>query len=121
TFHFEAVDDPRPLLQKLRSLNVVAGLAYNVETPVEAIRPYLADCDLVLTMSVTPGFGGQAFETAALDKLRELSELAPPGVLLEVDGGVSAETIGPCAAAGYQAHVVGSAIMKHPPYAQSLA
>ncbi len=100
TFHYEAVDDPRPLLEKLRSLGVVAGLAFNVETPVESIRPYLDACDLVLTMSVTPGFGGQAFETVALDKLRQLSDMAPADVLLEVDGGVNTETIGQCAAAG---------------------
>ena len=121
TFHYEAVKDPAPLLKKLRSLGAVAGLAFNVETPVEAIRPYLDACDLVLTMSVHPGFGGQAFETAALDKLRELREVAPSSVLLEVDGGVNTETIGKCAAAGAHSHIVGSAIMKHPPYAQSIA
>ncbi|REK15525.1 MAG: ribulose-phosphate 3-epimerase [Planctomycetota bacterium] len=121
TFHYEAVDDPRPLLTKLRELGAVAGLAYNVETPVSAIRPYLDACDLVLTMSVTPGFGGQHFETEALAKLRELSAMAPPEVLLEVDGGVNADTIADCAEAGSQSHIIGSGIFRHPPYGEAIA
>lgn len=121
TFHFEAVDNPRPLLDKLRAAGAVAGMAYNPETPVSAIAPYLDACDLVLTMSVSPGFGGQQFENVALDKLRELSQRVGPNVLLEVDGGVNAETIGSCAAAGAHSHIVGSAIFEHPDYSQTLA
>jgi ribulose-phosphate 3-epimerase len=121
TFHFEAVVDPRPLLQKLRSWGAVAGLAYNPPTPVSAIAPYLDACDLVLTMSVTPGFGGQHFESKTLDKLRELSARVGPDVLLEVDGGVNASTIGACAAAGAHSHIVGSAIFEHPNYSQTIA
>jgi ribulose-phosphate 3-epimerase len=121
TFHFEAVADPRPLLAKLRELGAVAGLAYNPETPLTAIAPYLDACDLVLTMSVSPGFGGQHFEPVALDKLRELKSRVAAGVLLEVDGGVNAETIGRCAAAGAQSHIVGSAIFDEPDYAQAIA
>jgi ribulose-phosphate 3-epimerase len=121
TFHVEAVADPRPLLEKLRSWGVVAGLAYNPETPVSAIAACLECCDLVLTMSVSPGFGGQAFETVALDKIRELSTLVGPEVLLEVDGGVNASTIPQCAAAGAQLFVVGSAIFRQPDYGQSVA
>ncbi len=104
TFHFEAVDNPRPLLEKLRKLGAVAGLAFNPDTPLEAIRPYLDACDLVLTMSVTPGFGGQAFETVALEKLKALHELGGSRLLLEVDGGVNEKTIAQCAAAGAVAH-----------------
>lgn len=121
TFHFEAVDDPRPLLEKLRSMGAVAGLAYNPPTPVSAIARFLDACDLVLTMSVSPGFGGQKFESVALDKLRELSKLVGPDVLLEVDGGVNAETIGSCAAAGAHSHIVGSAIFEDPDYSQAIA
>ena len=70
----------------------------------------LADCDVVLVMSVSPGFGGQKFEAVALEKLEALRSRVPPGVLLEVDGGVNEGTIGRCALAGAQLFVVGSAI-----------
>ncbi|MGD9719829.1 MAG: ribulose-phosphate 3-epimerase [Pirellulales bacterium] len=121
TFHYEAVDDPRPVLRQLRSLGAIAGLAYNPDTPLEAISEYLPDCDLVLTMSVHPGFGGQSFEPIALDKLRQLSERVGDEIFLEVDGGVNATTIARCAAAGAQLHVVGSAIFDQPDYPTTVA
>jgi ribulose-phosphate 3-epimerase len=121
TFHLEALDDPRPLLLALRGLGAVAGLAYNPDTPVAAVEPYLDACDSVLTMSVMPGFGGQAFERVALDNLRRLHAIAGERVLLEVDGGINADTIGPCADAGAKLFVAGSAIFKHPPYTSSVA
>jgi ribulose-phosphate 3-epimerase len=121
TFHIEAVANPRPLLEKLRSLGVAAGLAFNPETPISAIRGFLDACDLVLTMSVSPGFGGQAFQSVALEKLRQLRALVGPDVLLEVDGGVNGGTIVQCAAAGAQMYVVGSAIFGHTDYSQSVA
>jgi ribulose-phosphate 3-epimerase len=121
TFHREAVDDPRPLLQKVRSLGAVAVLAYSPHTSVAAIRDYLGLCDGVLTMSVTPGFGNQHFESVALAKLRELAALAGDRLTLEVDGGVNAKTIAECAAAGSHWHVVGSAIFQSPNYSQTIA
>ena len=72
-------------------------------------------------MSVSPGFGKQAFEAVALDKLCELKALVPESVTLEVDGGVNPETIGACAAAGSQWHVVGSAIFGHADYSKTIA
>jgi ribulose-phosphate 3-epimerase len=121
TFHFEAVADPRPLLEKLRALGAVAGLAYNPPTPVSAIVPLLDACDLVLTMSVSPGFGGQKFESVALEKLRELTGRIGPETLLEVDGGVNAGTISACAAAGAHSHIVGSAIFEQADYSRAVA
>jgi ribulose-phosphate 3-epimerase len=121
TFHVEAVNNPRPLLEKLRSLGALAGLAYNPATPLSAITDFLDVCDLVLTMSVSPGFGGQAFQCVALEKIRQLSALVGQRVLLEVDGGVNANTIGQCAEAGAQLHVVGSAIFSQPDYGRSVA
>jgi ribulose-phosphate 3-epimerase len=120
TFHYEAVENPRLLLEKLRAMGAEAGLAFNPKTPVSAIRPYLDACDLVLTMSVLPGFGGQHFEAVALDKIRELSALVGPAVILEVDGGVNAATIGACTAAGAHSLIVGSAIFKQPDYGQAI-
>ncbi len=115
TFHVEAVDDPRPVLARIREQGVGAGIALNPETPLEAITDYLDLCDLVLVMSVKAGFGGQAFNPVALDKLRAVRDVAPH-VLREVDGGVNEQTIAQCADAGAQLFVVGSAIFKHERY-----
>jgi len=116
TFHIEAIADPRPLLDELHNLGAAAGLAYNPETPVAAIQNYVNHCDMILTMSVSPGFGGQAFRREALENLRQLKALAAPDVLLEIDGGISPETIGDCATAGAELFVVGSAIFKTADY-----
>jgi ribulose-phosphate 3-epimerase len=120
TIHIEAVPEPRPLLERIRSLGAMAGLALNPGTPLEAITEVLDACDLVLVMSVQPGFGGQKFQPIALEKLRKLRDMAPPGVLLEVDGGVNHSTIKSCAEAGARMFVVGSAIFGKPDYAASV-
>jgi ribulose-phosphate 3-epimerase len=75
---------------------------------------------VVLVMSVTPGFGAQAFQPIALEKLQFLRKAAPEGVVLEVDGGVNASTIGSCAAAGADWLVAGSAIFRTEDYARSV-
>ncbi len=121
TIHAEAVDDPQSLLRKIREMGAGAGLAINPPTPVETIRPALDLCDLVLVMGVMPGFGGQAFDRVALEKLRELKSLVSEQVLLEVDGGVNAETIAECSQAGAQLLVAGSAILCQPDYQESVA
>ena len=121
TFHVEAVAKPRPLLQHIRSLGASAGIALNPDTPLSAIDDCLDDCDVVLVMSVMPGFGGQAFEPVALQKLEQLRDRVQADVLLEVDGGVNRTTIGKCAAAGADLFVAGSAIFKEPDYAASVA
>jgi len=120
TFHIEAVPDAGPLLRRIREADAVAGLALNPGTPVERVEPFLADCDLVLVMSVEPGFGGQKFQSTALGKLRRLRELSP-SLLLSVDGGIGPETIGPSSAAGADLFVVGSAIFKTDDYGQAIA
>lgn len=116
TVHVEATAEPVALLERIRDLGVGAGIAINPDTPLTAISSSLESCDLVLTMSVQPGFGGQEFNTVALEKIRKLRKLAPPGVLLEIDGGVNDETIGSCAQAGADLFVVGSAIFRHDDY-----
>ncbi|MBX7165225.1 MAG: ribulose-phosphate 3-epimerase [Pirellulales bacterium] len=120
TFHIEAVPDPRPVLGQIRRLGLKAGLAINPPTPLVAIEPYLAECDLVLVMSVMPGFGGQKFDAVALEKLTRLRQIRPPGLLLEVDGGVNAETIAACGQAGADLLVVGSAIFAAADYAERI-
>jgi ribulose-phosphate 3-epimerase len=116
TIHIEAVPDPRPVLDKIRALGALAGLALNPPTPLSAIEKSLPHCDLVLVMSVMPGFGGQKFEVEALVKLRELRDRADVEALLEVDGGIGLETVGPCAEAGAEMFVAGTAIFKTDDY-----
>ena len=121
TFHVEAVPDAGPLLRRIREADVVAGVAINPDTPVSQIERFLPDCDLVLVMSVEPGFGGQKFIPAALDKLRRLRELIGPETLLSVDGGVGRETIADCAAAGADLFVAGSAIFDESDYGTAIS
>ncbi len=121
TFHIEAVARPRPLLEEIRSLDVGAGITLNPATPVAEVENCLDLCDLVLTMSVEPGFGGQEFNSAAVEKIRSLRRLAGPDVLLSVDGGIDHDTIGPCAAAGADLFVAGSALFSQDNYARFIA
>ena len=116
TFHLEAVPNPTELLQAIRSQDVVSGLAINPETPIEAAEPFLEHCDMLLIMSVNPGFGGQKFIPAVLPKMRRAREVAGERLLISVDGGVAAETIGRCAEAGAEIFVAGSSIFDHDDY-----
>ncbi|MDA0589529.1 MAG: ribulose-phosphate 3-epimerase [Planctomycetota bacterium] len=120
TFHVEAVPDAGPLLERIRQSDIVAGLAINPGTPVEQIEEFLPACDLVLVMSVEPGFGGQKFIPSALDKLRRLREITSPETILSIDGGVAASTIGDCAAAGADLFVAGSSIFDMPDYGSAM-
>jgi ribulose-phosphate 3-epimerase len=116
TVHIEVLPDPRPLLQEIRTLGAAAGISLNPPTPVETLDDCLDLCDLVLVMSVMPGFGGQPFEAAALEKLRHVRSLAGPNLLLSVDGGVNADTVGRCAKAGADVLVTGSALFSQDNY-----
>ena len=120
TVHAEAVDELGTTLREIRDLGRAAGVAINPSTPLETILPDLEECDLVLAMSVDPGFGGQAMNTVALEKIGRLKELVGSDVLLEIDGGVNAETIGACAAVGADLLVVGSAIFGEQDYAAAV-
>jgi ribulose-phosphate 3-epimerase len=120
TIHVEAAKDPRPLLDKIRSLGALAGLALNPPTPLVAIETSLPHCDVILVMSVMPGFGGQEFDDVAIVKLHELSTRKDCDALLEVDGGVNAETAGACAEAGAELFVAGTAIFAHGDYQSAI-
>jgi ribulose-phosphate 3-epimerase len=120
TFHIEAAPNPQPLIDEIHALGRKAGLALNPATPLGTLDAYLGNVDLVLVMSVPAGFGGQKFHEVALDKLQNLRGRVRPEVILEVDGGVNASTIGRCAQAGAQWFVVGSAIFGQPSYGEAV-
>jgi ribulose-phosphate 3-epimerase len=121
TFHSEAVDDPRPILEQIKQRGIAAGIAFNPDTPISAVEGCFDLCDLVLVMSVQAGFGGQAFNEVALGKLEQLRASLPKDVLLEVDGGVNASTVRRCSQAGATLFVVGSAIFGRPDYCAAIA
>jgi ribulose-phosphate 3-epimerase len=120
TIHVEVVRDPRPILERIRSLGAWAGLALNPPTPLSAIEQSLPYCDLVLVMSVMPGFGGQEFDETVLPKFRELSARDDVSAVLEVDGGICPKTIGPCAAAGAELFVAGTAVFQSDDYSAAM-
>jgi ribulose-phosphate 3-epimerase len=114
-FHYEAGSDVNETLDEIHALGVKTCLTIKPKTPAEAIFPYLPKCDMVLVMSVEPGFGGQSFMPSALDKLRALRQERDRlglNILLEVDGGVNEETGKLCVEAGADVLVVGSALFK---------
>jgi len=117
TVHVEASRDVPRALQAIRAKGVRPGITLNPETPVEAILPYLAAVDLVLVMSVHPGFGGQPFIESALDKVARLRAALDERTLtaeLEVDGGIKPENAARIAAAGATVLVAGSAVYEDP-------
>ena len=109
--HIEVLPDPRDLLRHIRSSGVEAGLSLNPGTPVESLLPYLDDLDTALVMSVQPGFGGQAFQPAVLDKVRRLKSLKP-SLRLCIDGGIKTTTAPDAVAAGCDLLVAGSAVFQ---------
>lgn len=113
TFHIETVDQPRELIRQLRQLGVRVGVSINPGTPAEAILGLLDQVDIVLVMTVWPGFGGQRLITQCLDKIEILARRMRPEQWLEVDGGVNTETAPRVVAAGANTLVAGSAIFGH--------
>ncbi len=112
TFHPEAGPHPHRTVQLVHSLGKKAGLALNPATPVAAVEPLLAEIDLVLVMSVNPGFGGQSFIAGQLGKIERLRRMIDDSgrpIDLEVDGGVNAETAKRAVAAGADLLVAGTA------------
>ncbi|TME36536.1 MAG: ribulose-phosphate 3-epimerase [Chloroflexi bacterium] len=115
--HVEAAKDVRATLARIRQRGAGPGLTLNPETPVDAVLPYLAEVDLLLVMSVHPGFGGQKFIESAIDKLRRVRGALDEkrlGAELEVDGGVKPENTARIVAAGATVLVAGSAVFEDP-------
>jgi len=114
TFHIEATAEPERLIDKLHALGVTAGICLNPETPVEAVEKVAPLCDMVLVMTVHPGFGAQAFMPEPARKVIAVRKIVGPDVRVEVDGGISAETTPIVVGYGADTLVAGSAIFAQP-------
>ena len=113
TIHAEAGAHAHRSLGLIRAAGKRAGIAINPATPVSAIEHVLDEIDMVLVMTVNPGFGGQSFIDAMVDKVRAARALVGDRPIhIEVDGGIDPDTVGPCAAAGANAFVAGSAVFR---------
>ncbi|MBU5251632.1 ribulose-phosphate 3-epimerase [Lysinibacillus capsici] len=113
TVHVEACHHLHRTIQLIRSFGVKAGVVLNPHTPIESIQHILEDIDMVLLMTVNPGFGGQKFIHSVVSKIEALSTIIKErglDIAIEIDGGITAETIVPCAQAGATIFVAGSAI-----------
>jgi ribulose-phosphate 3-epimerase len=124
TFHPDASTHVDRSLQMIRDAGCKSGLVFNPHMGLEALQYVMDKVDMILLMSVNPGFGGQSFIPGTLDKLREARALIDQSgfdIRLEVDGGVTAKNIGKIAAAGADTFVAGSAIFNAPDYAEVIA
>lgn len=116
SFHIESLSDAAETLKAIRALGVKSALAVKPKTPIESVYPYLALCDMVLVMTVEPGYGGQAFMPETLGKIRALREKADgmglSGLSIEVDGGINAKTAPLVKEAGADVLVAGTGLFK---------
>jgi ribulose-phosphate 3-epimerase len=119
TVHVEATPHVHYALQAVRDAGCTAGLALTPATPVDAVSEVLEYLDLVLCMTVNPGWGGQAFLPTSPSKVERLRALMGPEKALEVDGGIDVDTAGPCARAGATAFVAGTALFGAPDPAEA--
>ncbi len=123
SFHIEEEKHINRVIQKIRSEGIRPAVVLNPATPVCLLEYIVADVDMVLLMSVNPGFGGQKFIPSVLDKIKELRELAQrknPKLLIEVDGGVNDKNAPLLKEAGADILVAGSFIFKHPDYKEAI-
>ena len=115
-FHYEAEIHIDRAIEKIKARGIKAGITLNPATPVSLLSTILPKLDMVLIMSVNPGFGGQSFIPYTLDKVRELREMADklnPDLLIEIDGGIAEDTIRAAVDAGVDVVVAGSAVYKN--------
>lgn len=124
TVHVEACRHLHRTIQLIKSTGVKAGVVLNPATPVDSLKHIIEDLDMVLLMSVNPGFGGQKFIPSVLPKIREVREMADslnPDLEIEIDGGVNEETARLCAEAGATVLVAGSAVFNKEDRAAAIA
>ena len=116
TFHVEAEGDPAETIRMIHAEGMKAGISVKPGTPVEVLAPYLDEVELVLVMTVEPGFGGQSFMEDMMPKLAWLRQRCRLGTVLQVDGGINRKTIATAAAAGANCFVAGSAVFGREDY-----
>lgn len=124
TFHIEEEKHPHRLIQKIHDHGIKAGISLNPHTPPESLRYLLPDLDMVLVMSVNPGFGGQKFIPTVLPKIRALKAMIEeinPNCRIEVDGGVNNHTVQELKEAGVDIVVAGSYVFGSDDYAKAIA
>ncbi len=119
TFHLETTQNPRQLIQKIHESNRKAGISIKPNTPVQEIFPYLSDLDLVLIMSVEPGFGGQEFQQQALEKSKAIRQ-QNKNILISMDGGINLQTAPLAIQADVNILVAGSAIFNTSNYKETI-
>lgn len=115
TFHIESADEPNEVISAIKAHGLKTGLAFSPKTPTSAVIPYLSDIDLVLPMSVEPGFGGQAFQPNTLRKITELQQIIPQlerPLDISVDGGVTTQVAPLAIRQGATILVAGTAIFR---------
>ena len=110
TFHIEVTKKPEQLIEKLHALGVTAGVCLNPETPVEAIEEIAPLCDMVLVMTVQPGFGAQKFMPEPAKKIARIRKIVGPGIRIEVDGGIDPKTAPIVVSYGADTLVAGNSI-----------
>ncbi|MDA9021260.1 MAG: ribulose-phosphate 3-epimerase [SAR86 cluster bacterium] len=123
SFHPEAVENINETIELIKSHGCKVGIAINPDTSLSVLEDIIQDIDLILLMSVYPGFGGQKFIETTIDKIQDakkLIETQSHHIFLEVDGGINHETIGKVAAAGANVFVAGSAIFGSADYAETI-
>lgn len=112
TFHRETTEEPKEIVELIKKTGLKAGVSLNPDTPTETVEDLLDVLDLVLVMSVNPGFAGQRFIPKALPKIARLRSIAPDEMDIEVDGGITTETVSQAAQQGANVIVAASAIFK---------
>ena len=124
TFHLESDDDPMAVIEKIRSFGVSPAIAIKPKTPAEAVFEYIPFVDMVLVMTVEPGFGGQSFMEDMMPKVAAIKKYAGENgykIDIQVDGGIDKNTIGKAAAAGADIFVAGSALFRQTDYNKAVA
>src|SRR3989338_5100931 len=122
--HYEACKDPKGTLALIRKCGAQRSIAVNPGTPIDVVYPFLDQVEMILVMTVNPGWAGQGFIADCLHKVQELSKIVKQRNLpieIEVDGGIKVDNIGKCSEAGATVFVAGSAIFKSGDYAKTIA
>ncbi len=114
TFHIEAAGEPQEIVDRIHALGCTAGISLNPETPVESIENVAPRCDMVLVMTVHPGFGGQVFIDEAARKVIAIRKMVGPAIRVEVDGGIDPKTAPIVVSYGADTLVAGNAIFGKP-------